>query len=127
MLTPAFSDVQVNYTEVASICNLWRNYKDIQDSWKSVLSILDWFVRHQDILQPVAGPGQWNDPDMVPAWKETGFLPQSSIPSLQPLQRTTPCFSTFLMLQPCNTVSSSMGVTHQIFTLQFITGAKLQL
>lgn len=55
----------MNYTEVAGTCNLWRNYKDIQDSWKSVLSILDWFVKHQDILQPVSGPGHWNDPDML--------------------------------------------------------------
>lgn len=30
-----------------------------------MLSILDWFVRHQDVLQPVAGPGHWNDPDML--------------------------------------------------------------
>ncbi|XP_055458946.1 alpha-N-acetylgalactosaminidase [Psammomys obesus] len=56
---------KVNYTLIASICNLWRNYNDIQDSWKSVLSILDWFVEHQDILQPVSGPGRWNDPDML--------------------------------------------------------------
>lgn len=56
---------EVNYTLLASICNLWRNYDDIQDSWRSVLSILDWFVKHQDILQPVAGPGHWNDPDML--------------------------------------------------------------
>lgn len=95
VLAPAFPDIQVNYTEVASICNLWRNYKDIQDSWKSVLAILDWFVKHQDILQPVAGPGHWNDPDMVPAWKERGSLARSSIPSLQPLQHITLCFSFF--------------------------------
>ncbi|XP_052604402.1 alpha-N-acetylgalactosaminidase isoform X1 [Peromyscus californicus insignis] len=56
---------KVNYTLMANICNLWRNYDDIQDSWKSVLSILDWFVKYQDILQPVAGPGRWNDPDML--------------------------------------------------------------
>ncbi|TKC39210.1 hypothetical protein EI555_007797 [Monodon monoceros] len=56
---------KVNYTLLADICNLWRNYGDIQDSWSSVLSILDWFVTHQDILQPVAGPGHWNDPDML--------------------------------------------------------------
>lgn len=93
MLAPAISVIQVNYTEIASICNLWRNYKDIQDSWKSVMSILDWFVKHQDILQPVAGPGRWNDPDMVPAWKERGSLAQSSTASLQPLQCATPCFS----------------------------------
>lgn len=56
---------QVNYKLLADICNLWRNYDDIQDSWSSVLAILDWFVAHQDILQPVAGPGHWNDPDML--------------------------------------------------------------
>lgn len=95
MLAPVFSDIQVNYTEVASICNLWRNFKDIQDSWKSVMTILDWFVKHQDILQPVAGPGHWNDPDMVPTWKERGSLAQSSISSLPPSQRTTLSFSFF--------------------------------
>jgi alpha-N-acetylgalactosaminidase len=56
---------RVNYSLLADICNLWRNYDDIQDSWTSVLSILDWFVNHQDELQPVAGPGHWNDPDML--------------------------------------------------------------
>ncbi|XP_060633131.2 alpha-N-acetylgalactosaminidase [Anolis sagrei] len=56
---------QVNYTLLANICNLWRNYDDIQDSWDSVLSIVDWFFTNQDVLQPVAGPGHWNDPDML--------------------------------------------------------------
>lgn len=56
---------EVNYTLLSDICNLWRNYDDIQDSWRSVLFILDWFVKHQDILQPLAGPGHWNDPDML--------------------------------------------------------------
>ncbi|XP_055993494.1 alpha-N-acetylgalactosaminidase [Sorex fumeus] len=56
---------KVDYKQLASICNLWRNYIDIQDSWSSMLSILDWFMAHQDILQPVAGPGHWNDPDML--------------------------------------------------------------
>nr|XP_035954189.1 alpha-N-acetylgalactosaminidase isoform X4 [Halichoerus grypus] len=61
----AFLADYVNYTLLAEICNLWRNYDDIQDSWSSVLSILNWFVDNQDILQPVAGPGHWNDPDML--------------------------------------------------------------
>lgn len=56
---------QVNYTLLGQICNLWRNYGDIQDSWDSVLNIVDWFFNNQDVLQPAAGPGQWNDPDMV--------------------------------------------------------------
>ncbi|XP_009700121.1 PREDICTED: alpha-N-acetylgalactosaminidase, partial [Cariama cristata] len=56
---------KVNYTILAEVCNLWRNYDDIQDSWDSVLSILDWFSANQDVLQPAAGPGHWNDPDML--------------------------------------------------------------
>lgn len=56
---------KVNYTQLGEICNLWRNYGDIQDSWNSVLSIVDWFSTNQDVLQPAAGPGQWNDPDML--------------------------------------------------------------
>jgi len=95
VLTPAFSHIQVNYTEVAGTCNLWRNYKDIQDSWKSVLSILDWFVKHQDILQPVSGPGHWNDPDMVPVWKgeEVSSPIVHSVPAA--LTTDTLCFSFF--------------------------------
>lgn len=56
---------EVNYNLLANICNLWRNYGDIQDSWDSVLSIVDWYSANQDVLQPVAGPGHWNDPDML--------------------------------------------------------------
>lgn len=56
---------KVNYTVLGEICNLWRNYADIEDSWDSVLSIVDWFFNNQDELQPAAGPGQWNDPDML--------------------------------------------------------------
>ncbi|KAM7056487.1 alpha-N-acetylgalactosaminidase isoform 3-T4 [Acridotheres tristis] len=64
-LPPKWSPCQVNYTILAEICNLWRNYDDIQDSWESVLSIVDWFFTNQDVLQPAAGPGHWNDPDML--------------------------------------------------------------
>ncbi|KAM9798524.1 alpha-N-acetylgalactosaminidase-like [Neosynchiropus ocellatus] len=55
----------VNYTLLGQICNLWRNYDDIQDSWDSVVDIIDWFSKNQDILQPAAGAGRWNDPDML--------------------------------------------------------------
>ncbi|CAL9692292.1 unnamed protein product [Knipowitschia caucasica] len=56
---------KVNYTQLGEICNLWRNYGDIQDSWSSVWSIVDWFFENQDALIPAAGPGRWNDPDML--------------------------------------------------------------
>ncbi|XP_048473288.1 alpha-N-acetylgalactosaminidase [Rhincodon typus] len=56
---------QVNYTLLGEICNLWRNYADIDDSWESVRGIINWYSSHQDVLQPAAGPGKWNDPDML--------------------------------------------------------------
>ena len=36
-----------------------------QDSWDSVLSIVDYYAKVQDDLIPAAGPGHWNDPDEV--------------------------------------------------------------
>ncbi|XP_066496859.1 alpha-N-acetylgalactosaminidase-like [Tiliqua scincoides] len=56
---------KVNYTLLGRICNLWRNYVDIQDSWSSLFRIIQWYGNHQDVLQPAAGPGRWNDPDML--------------------------------------------------------------
>lgn len=56
---------EVNYTLLGEICHLWRNYYDIQDSWDSVQFIMDWFFNNQDYIQPAAGPGRWNDPDML--------------------------------------------------------------
>ncbi|XP_037100645.1 alpha-N-acetylgalactosaminidase [Syngnathus acus] len=56
---------KVNYGLLAKICNVWRNYNDIQDSWDSVLNIVDWFFDNQDVLIAAAGPGRWNDPDML--------------------------------------------------------------
>ncbi|XP_029446289.1 alpha-N-acetylgalactosaminidase [Rhinatrema bivittatum] len=56
---------KVNYSQLKQICNLWRNYDDIEDSWASVLKVIDWFAENQNVLQPMAGPGHWNDPDML--------------------------------------------------------------
>uniref|UniRef100_A0A674ED32 Alpha-galactosidase n=1 Tax=Salmo trutta TaxID=8032 RepID=A0A674ED32_SALTR len=72
----------VNYTLLGEICNLWRNYDDIQDSWDSVQEITDWFFDNQEILQP----GRWNDPDMVCPRQLQGVLlfPGSFPSSLQP-------------------------------------------
>jgi alpha-galactosidase len=41
--------------------HLWRTAWDIQPEWSSVLTILD----RQAPLHPFAGPGHWNDPDML--------------------------------------------------------------
>jgi alpha-galactosidase len=42
--------------------NLWRTTEDIRDSWGSVEQI---GFDAQDGLAPHAGPGHWNDPDML--------------------------------------------------------------
>ncbi|KAJ7310537.1 hypothetical protein JRQ81_007461 [Phrynocephalus forsythii] len=54
-----------NYTEIKQYCNYWRNYADIYDAWSSVKNILDWTAYYQDSIVDVAGPGGWNDPDML--------------------------------------------------------------
>lgn len=56
---------QPDYHAISQTCHLWRNYGDIQDSWESVTSIIDYYGDNQDTLIPLAGPGHWNDPDMV--------------------------------------------------------------
>ncbi|XP_026481638.1 alpha-N-acetylgalactosaminidase-like [Ctenocephalides felis] len=54
-----------NYELAAETCNMWRGYLDIQDSWQSVVDIIDYYASVQDDVAPRAGPGHWNDPDML--------------------------------------------------------------
>ncbi|KAM4112789.1 hypothetical protein ACJW30_05G167300 [Castanea mollissima] len=48
-------------TWAASIGNSWRTTGDIQDSWESMISRAD----QNDKWASYAGPGGWNDPDML--------------------------------------------------------------
>jgi len=41
--------------------NLWRTTDDIQDVWPSMV----YNIEHQVSTAPYAGPGHWNDPDML--------------------------------------------------------------
>jgi alpha-galactosidase len=45
----------------ARLANSWRTTGDIRDTWKSVSGI----AAHQGPWAPFAGPGHWNDPDML--------------------------------------------------------------
>ncbi|CAG08335.1 unnamed protein product [Tetraodon nigroviridis] len=54
-----------NYTAIRETCNHWRNSQDVSDSWSSIKSILAWTAAYQDTIVPSAGPGGWNDPDML--------------------------------------------------------------
>ncbi|XP_014253593.1 alpha-N-acetylgalactosaminidase-like [Cimex lectularius] len=65
---PAYTDMEsipTDFSILSENCNLWRNYDDIQDSWNSVTDILDYFALKQDYIAQFAGPGHWNDPDML--------------------------------------------------------------
>lgn len=44
---------------------MWRNYGDVQDSWDSILSIVEYYGQNEGNFSEAAGPGGWNDPDMV--------------------------------------------------------------
>jgi alpha-N-acetylgalactosaminidase len=49
----------------AAGCHLWRNWRDVQCSWHSVGEIIEHWGTHTEALQAAAGPGRWNDPDML--------------------------------------------------------------
>jgi hypothetical protein len=52
---------------IKQTCNIWRNYYDIHDSWESVTKTIDFWARNSstDVMVRAAGPGHFNDPDMV--------------------------------------------------------------
>jgi len=54
-------------TQLKHTCNSWRSYYDVYDSWPSISSIIDQWTRTSpdDVLVKAAGPGHWNDPDML--------------------------------------------------------------
>ncbi|HUZ57763.1 MAG TPA: glycoside hydrolase family 27 protein, partial [Hanamia sp.] len=49
------------YQWAPAISNLWRTTGDISDNWNSMINIVD----QQVGLNKYAGPGHWNDPDML--------------------------------------------------------------
>ncbi|XP_035828653.1 alpha-N-acetylgalactosaminidase isoform X2 [Aplysia californica] len=54
-----------DYAAVRRNCNQWRNYRDVQDSWESVSGIIDFYGKDEGGFAQYAGPGGWNDPDML--------------------------------------------------------------
>ncbi|XP_061169448.1 alpha-galactosidase A-like [Saccostrea echinata] len=59
------SGLSVDFAAVRNTCNMWRNYFDIQDSWSSVIDIINFWGNNSKIFTKYAGPGGWNDPDMI--------------------------------------------------------------
>ncbi|XP_057300357.1 alpha-N-acetylgalactosaminidase-like [Hydractinia symbiolongicarpus] len=62
---PAYVSKDKPYKDIANLCNIWRNYGDIQDSWASVIDIINYNGDHQDEIVPFVGPGNFNDIDML--------------------------------------------------------------
>jgi len=65
---PAYQEeasMEINYPLLVEICNIWRNYDDIGDSYHSMMGIVDYFAAKQEYWPRFAGPGHWNDPDML--------------------------------------------------------------
>ncbi|XP_050415028.1 alpha-galactosidase A isoform X3 [Patella vulgata] len=57
--------IKPNYAAIRTACNLWRNYRDVQDGWDSIVSIIDFYGKDEGNFSGFAGPGGWNDPDML--------------------------------------------------------------
>ena len=60
-----YLSLQPNYPRLSKACNLARNGGDVQDSWESVQGIINQYAKNDGDFVSVAGPGFWNDPDMV--------------------------------------------------------------
>ena len=69
-----------NWTYYASLqkhCNLWRNYNDIRATYASIRDIMTTFG-NRDFWLKYAGPGHWNDPDMIVIGMEPGLNKEES-------------------------------------------------
>jgi alpha-galactosidase len=60
------------WTWAANVGHLWRTSGDITNQWEGIKSMGDWhalsvmkILEGQDSLRKYAGPGHWNDPDML--------------------------------------------------------------
>ena len=73
---PAY-DMEMDYGPLPEHCNMWRNWDDIRAEWSSIQSIIDKWGDNPHWAD-YAGPGHWNDPDMV----LVGFKPTSWGPGL---------------------------------------------
>jgi len=56
---------KIDYAAISSVCNTCRNFGDIDDSWDSVTRIINYYATDDQNFTSVAGPGFFNDPDMI--------------------------------------------------------------
>jgi len=75
VLSPSNKAPYGQAAEWARLANTWRTTWDISDSWES----LRWIGFRQDRWAPYAGPGHWNDPDMLAVGRVAG--PAHTLPT----------------------------------------------
>ena len=44
-----------NFVLIQKHCNLWRNYNDIEFSWESVQTIIDYYAKNQELFSKYNG------------------------------------------------------------------------
>jgi len=70
--------------QLARVANCWRTTGDIEDTWESVAGI----GFSQEPWRPFAGPGHWNDPDMLVVGR-VGWGPNLRPTRLTPNEQVT--------------------------------------
>lgn len=59
------SELEPDFGLAERACNAWRYYEDVEDSWLSVLRIIDFTIGLQASIVQHHGPGHWFDPDQL--------------------------------------------------------------
>ncbi|XP_076085457.1 alpha-galactosidase A-like isoform X2 [Mytilus galloprovincialis] len=57
--------IKPDFPAIRKTCNMWRIYNDIEDSWDSVIGIINWWSKDWYNMSAYHGPGGWNNPDMI--------------------------------------------------------------
>nr|CAD7428589.1 unnamed protein product [Timema monikensis] len=60
-----------DWSSIPALCNSWRTYIDIVDGYTNLVKIVEYMAENQDTFVPLAGPGHWNDPDVVSCSQES--------------------------------------------------------
>ncbi|CAG2067682.1 unnamed protein product, partial [Timema podura] len=59
------NNITPDWSSIPALCNSWRTYIDIGDGYTNLVRIVEYMAKNQDTFVPLAGPGHWNDPDVV--------------------------------------------------------------
>ncbi|KAH8874613.1 Alpha-N-acetylgalactosaminidase [Schistosoma japonicum] len=55
----------IDWNRLKRNCNSWRITYDVYYTFDNIFNIINTYIAGNDILPKLAGPGHWNDPDML--------------------------------------------------------------